>query len=130
VVDVPFGIRGGIPLPGEGAAFDPEAQVLATADGHPRAIAYLSRIPGPALAAIRKNAFYAGLLRAQDPVRGSDPVQIAAARQNARRINIGWVIVWQQTPDMRSYLARTGFRFAYRADGALIYRPASDAAGR
>jgi hypothetical protein len=129
VVDVPFGIRGGIPLPGEGAAFDPEAQVLATADGHPRAIGYLSRIPGPALAAIRKNAFYAGLLRAQGPV-GSDPAQIAAARQNARHINIGWVIVWQQTPELRSYLARTGFRFAYRADGALIYRPAADAAGR
>jgi hypothetical protein len=130
VVDVPFGIRGGIPLPGEGAAFDPEAQVLATADGHPRAIAYLSRIPGPALAAIRKNAFYAGLLRAQEPMLGSDPALIAAARQNARRINIGWVIVWHQTPDIRSYLARTGFRFAYRADGALIYRPAADAAGR
>jgi hypothetical protein len=130
VVDVPFGIRGGIPLPGEGAAFDPEAQVLATADGHPRAIAYLSRIPGPALAAIRKNAFYAGLLGIQDPVHGSDPVQIAAARQSARRINIGWVIVWQQTPGIRSYLARTGFRFAYRADGALIYRPASNTAGR
>jgi len=130
VVDVPFGIRGGIPLPGEGAAFDPEAQVLATADGHPRAIAYLSRIPGPALATIRKNAFYAGLLRAQDQARRSDPVQIAAARQSARRINIGWVIVWQQTPDIRSYLARTGFRFAYRADGALIYRPAADVAGK
>jgi hypothetical protein len=130
VVDVPFGIRGGIPLPGEGAAFDPEAQVLATADGHPRAIAYLSRIPGPALAAIRKNAFYAGLLGVQDRMGGSDPALIAAARQNARRINIGWVIVWHQTPNIRSYLARTGFRFAYQADGALIYRPAADAAGR
>ncbi len=129
VVDVPFGIRGGIPLPGEGAAFDPEAQVLATADGHPRAVAYLSRIPVPALAAIRRNAFYAGLLKAQDR-RGSDPVQIAAARQIARRINIGWVIVWQQTPDIRSYLARTGFRFVHRADGALIYRPVADRARR
>ena len=130
VVDVPFGIRGGIPLPGEGAAFDPEAQVLATADGHPRAVAYLSRIPVPALAAIRKNAFYAGLLRAQDRVPGSDPALIAAARRSARRINIGWVIVWQQTPDIRSYLARTGFRFDYRADGALVYTSAADTAGR
>ncbi len=45
VVDVPFGVRGGVPLPGEGAAFDPESQVLATADGHPRAVGYLSRLP-------------------------------------------------------------------------------------
>ena len=44
-MDVPFGIRGGMPLPGEGGAFDPEAQVLATADGHPRAVGYLSRLP-------------------------------------------------------------------------------------
>ncbi len=43
VVDVPFGVRGGVPLPGEGAAFDPYAQVLSTADGHPRAVGYLSR---------------------------------------------------------------------------------------
>src|SRR5262249_49604886 len=53
VVDVPFGIRGGIS--GEGAGFDPEAQVLATADGHPRAVAYLSRIPPATLAAVRRH---------------------------------------------------------------------------
>ena len=35
VVDVPFGIRGGVPLPGEGAAFDPHAQVLVTAEEEP-----------------------------------------------------------------------------------------------
>ena len=125
VVDVPFGIRGGIPLPGEGSAFDPEAQVLATADGHPRAIAYLARIPGPALTAIRKNAFYAGLLRAQDQIRGSSPAQLAAARLAGRRMNIGWVIVWQQTPDIMRYLAATGFRFDYKADDVLVYRPAT-----
>ena len=138
VVDVPFGIRGGIPLPGEGAAFDPEAQVLATADGHPRAIAYLSRIPGPMLAAIRKNAFYAGLLTAQgQPLRtaesftnyGSYQGLLAAARVNARRLDIGWVLVWHQRPDISRYLARTGFRLDYLADGARVYRPAADSAG-
>jgi hypothetical protein len=69
VVDAPFGIRGGIPLPREGAAFDPESQVLATADGHPRAVAYVSRIPGATLAGIRRNPFYAGLLSAQGSPR-------------------------------------------------------------
>src|SRR6266851_3867945 len=45
VVDVPFGVRGGVPLAWEGGVFNPEAQVLATADGHPRAVGYLSRLP-------------------------------------------------------------------------------------
>lgn len=130
VVDIPFGVRGGVPLAGEGAAFNPEDQVLATADGHPRAIAYLSRLPAPTLAAIRKNAFYMGLLKATDQP-DSYPVTIAAASTNARRLDIGWVIVWQQpSRAVRSYLAGTGFRLDYRADGAFVYRPAADMARR
>ena len=130
VVDIPFGIRGGIPLPGEGSAFNPEDQVLATADGHPRAIAYLSRIPAPTLATIRKNAFYLGLLRLEDAQNVSSPALLNAARLNARRLHIGWVLVWSQSPAVSSYLARTGFRFDYQADGVLVYRPAADMTGR
>jgi len=130
VVDIPFGIRGGIPLPGEGSAFNPEDQVLATADGHPRAIAYLSRIPAPTLAAIRKNAFYLGLLKLEDAQNASSPALLNAARLNARRLHIGWVLVWSQSPAVSSYLARTGFRFDYQADGVLVYRPAADMTGR
>jgi hypothetical protein len=131
VVDAPFGIRGGIPLPREGAAFDPESQVLATADGHPRAVAYVSRIPGGTLAGIRRNPFYAGLLSAQgappdltEQLTGttSYPGLLAAARQAARRVDVGWVVVWQQSPDIRRYLQRTGFRLDYSADGAQVYR--------
>src|SRR5262249_42504688 len=65
VVDVPFGVRGGVPLAREGGAFDPEAQVLATADGHPRAVGYLSRLPESTLMAVRRDPFYARLLSAQ-----------------------------------------------------------------
>jgi hypothetical protein len=130
VVDIPFGIRGGIPLPGEGSAFNPEDQVLATADGHPRAIAYLSRIPAPTLAAIRKNAFYMGLLRLEDGESADTPAQLTAARVNARRLHIGWVLVWNQDSAVQSYLARTGFRFDYKADGVLVYRPAAHTVGR
>jgi hypothetical protein len=131
VVDVPFGVRGGIPLPGEGAAFNPEAQVLATADGHPRAIGYLSRLPPQTLAAIRRNAFYAGLLTAQGGARGvaesltgrsSYPGPLAAARMEARRMDVGFVLVWQRAPDIVRYLVNTGFRFAYQADGVRVYR--------
>jgi hypothetical protein len=132
VVDVPFGVRGGVPLPGEGDAFDPEAEVLATADGHPRAVGYLSRLPEPALTAIRRHAFYAGLLSAQgqsdstaESTTGitSYAALLAAARLDARRMDIGWVIVWRSSHNVLRYLARTGFRLDYRADGAMVYRP-------
>jgi len=131
VVDVPFGVRGGVPLAREGNPFDPEAQVLATADGHPRAVGYLSRLPGPTLMAVRRNPFYAGLLIAQGQPRGlaesvagyhSYPALVAAARAAARRMDVGWVIVWQSSPDVLRYLAVTGFHFAYAADGARVYR--------
>jgi hypothetical protein len=131
VVDVPFGVRGGVPLAREGGRFDPEAQVLATADGHPRAVGYLSRLPEPTLMAVRRNPFYAGLMSAQGQPRGlvesvtgyhSYPALLAAARAAARRMDVGWVIVWQASPDVLRYLANTGFRFAYVADGALVYR--------
>jgi hypothetical protein len=151
VVDVPWGVRGGVPLPGEGARFDPEAQVLATADGHPRAIAYLSRLPSQVTAQLQRNAFYAGLQAAQgrQPVSESEaltgthsyPELIAAARAQARRMDVGWVIVWPSRSawksgyipgsrhNIQSYLAATGFRISYRADGAVVYRPAGAAAG-
>ena len=131
VVDVPFGVRGGVPLAREGDQFDPEAQVLATADGHPRAVGYLSRLPERTLMAVRRNPFYAGLLSAQGQPRGlvesvtgyrSYPALLAAARAAARRIDVGWVIVWQASPEVLRYLANTGFRFVYAADGALVYR--------
>lgn len=112
-------------------AFDPEAQVLATADGHPRAVGYLSRLPEPTLMAVRRNPFYAGLLSAQGQPRGlvesvtgyhSYTALLAAARAEARRMDVGWVIVWQRSPDVLAYMAKTGFRFACAADGAWVYR--------
>jgi hypothetical protein len=131
VVDVPFGVRGGVPLTREGGAFDPEAQVLATADGHARAVGYVSRLSEKTLMAVRRNAFYAGLLSAQGQPRGlvlsvtglhSYKALLAAARTDVRRMDIGWVIVWQRSPDVLAYLAKTGFRFDYAADGAWVYR--------
>ena len=138
VVDVPFGVRGGVPLKGEGAAFDPEAQVLATADGHPRAVGFLSRLPAPTLAGIRRHAFYDGLLTAEGQPRnvsesptgtGTYPALLAAARLDARRMDVGWVLVWPcpdrqcSTSDIIRYLQRTGFQLDYKADGVLVYRP-------
>jgi hypothetical protein len=132
VVDVPFGVRSAVPLPDEGAGFNPEAEMQATADGHPRAIAYISRLPESELAAVRRHPFYADLLTAQqepstlsaDLLMGGkgDSARLIAARLDARRIDIGWAIVWSPAPVILDYLKAVGLRFDYRADGALVYR--------
>ncbi len=56
VVDIPFGLRGGIPV--YGSPFFAKALVMATEDGHPRAIAYTSRAPKYAINAIKAHPFY------------------------------------------------------------------------
>ncbi len=108
--------------------------MLATADGHPRAVGYLSRLPESTLLAVRRNPFYAGLLSAQGQPRGlvesvtgyhTYPALLAAARAEARLMNVGWVLVWQRSPNVLAYLAETGFKFAYSAGGVLVYRPAA-----
>jgi hypothetical protein len=131
VVDVPLGVRSAVPLPDEGAAFNPEAEVQATADGHPRAVAYISRLPGSTLAAVKRHPFYADLLAAQrDPgavyhqllAGQAHPAWLQAARADARRMHVGWAIAWSRTPEILNYLRAVGFRFSYAADGALVYR--------
>jgi hypothetical protein len=131
VVDVPLGVRSAVPLPDEGAGFNFEAEIQATADGHPRAVAYVSRLPESVLAAVRRHPFYAGLLTAQQEpanppgplaARETDPAGLAAARLDARRMNVGWAIVWSPTPAILDYLQAVGLRFDYRAGGALVYR--------
>jgi hypothetical protein len=148
VVDVPYGMRGGIPE--YGGRFAAPALVMATADTNPRAIAYVSRIPASTLDAIMNNAFYTSLIKTQHftfpPVtvpltaaaQQSRPLwarklssytpltaaQVAAGRRRAAQMHIGWVVVWYSNPAIVQYLHQTGFRFAYRADGSSVYRPA------
>ncbi len=148
VVDVPYGMRGGIPE--YGGRFAAPALVMATADTNPRAIAYVSRIPASTLDAIMNNAFYTYLIKTQHftfpPVtvpltaaaQQSRPLwarklssytpltaaQVAAGRRRAAQMHIGWVVVWYSNPAIVQYLHQTGFRFAYRADGSSVYRPA------
>ena len=66
VLDLPFGLRGGIPV--RGVPFFPQALVMATEDGHPRSIAYTSRVPYPTIKAITAHPFYAALIDAQHEV--------------------------------------------------------------
>jgi hypothetical protein len=124
VVDLPFGIRGGLPVIGDG--FSPETMVLPTADGHPLADALISRIPASTLTGIERRPFYAALLRAQGGQVQTTATEFAQARANARQMNIGWVLVWRQQTAVLRVLRLTGFRRAYEADGVLVYRPAHD----
>ena len=132
VVDIPYGVRSAVPLPDEGAGFNPEAQVQATADGHPRAIAYISRLPESEEAAVRRHPFYADLFEAQRSPSAlytllfehssAAAARLAAARQDARRMDVGWAIAWSSSPVILHYLEAVGFRFDYRADGVAVYR--------
>lgn len=147
VVDVPFGLRGGIPE--AGGRFAAPALVLATADGHPRSIAYVSRLPLSTKNGMYRQPFYAHLVHAQHytPPAHQAPLvpgaqlplfdripasytpltaaEIAAGRRSARRLDIGWVLLWYKNPALVQYLSQTGFRFVYRMDGVSVYQPAN-----
>lgn len=122
VVDVPFGLRGGVGLRGE--PFAPESQVLATADGHPLAVANLSRIPPATDAGMHNQPFFADLMAVQSGRYYFTPEHLKDAALNARSINVGWVLLWTPDRHIVHFLRTTGFRFAYRADGVSVYRPA------
>jgi hypothetical protein len=76
VLDLPFGLRGGIPV--DGVPFFPQALVMATEDGHPRSIAYTSRIPDPTIDAINNHPFYAALIDAEHEVPEKCPWRVPA----------------------------------------------------
>jgi 4-amino-4-deoxy-L-arabinose transferase-like glycosyltransferase len=147
VLDLPFGLRGGIPV--DGVPFFPQALVMATADGHPRSVGYSSRVPLPTINAINHHPFYADLILSQhqnppkcpwwagaakakgpcfeppgvypyDPLKVSE-AQLDAAARDAARMHIRWAVVWKRnnsvTDFILPYLRETGFRFAYRTCG-------------
>lgn len=131
VLDIPYGLRGGLPL--YGSRLPNAALLIATADGHPRAISYTAWVPPPTIAAIARHPFYAQLVRVEDGVQLAPQAgpsgtrvcaaQLAAARQDVSRLDIGWALVWQPvSPAVTSYLTATGFRLDYRADGVAVYR--------
>jgi len=129
VVDAPFGLRGGIPL--YGGQFAAESLVMATSDGHPRGVSYTSWVPAATIEGIKDHPFYTVLVSCQSWIRGKPVVvhasaaRLAAARRDARKMGIGWVLVWTKDPVVARYLTDIGFRLDYRADGVAVYRPVS-----
>jgi hypothetical protein len=146
VTDIPFGLRGGIPE--SGVPFFPQALVMATQDGHPRSIAYTSRVPGNTIAAVNAHPFYRDLITVEHQVPRKCPwspqgchkpvgvvpwaylkvttAQLAAARGDATRMGIGWAVVWKSNDSVSSfilpYLRATGFHFSCLEGHKLVYR--------
>jgi hypothetical protein len=83
VVDVPFGLRGGLAPYGRRISY--QALVLATADGHPRAGSYTSWVPASSVAVIARHPFFRRLSAAESG-RGSSGAQLRSARQSAGRL--------------------------------------------
>jgi hypothetical protein len=122
VVDFPFGIRGGPPI--WGPAFAPEAQVIATADGHPLADGLISRVPAATLSGIQSNAFYVGLVACwHTPKEVLHTASFPQAASDAKRMNVDWVIVWPThlPHTIKHYLEATGFKVAYRVRQVVVY---------
>jgi hypothetical protein len=119
VLDVPFGLRGGLPLYGSSIARP--AVLLATADGHPRAISYTSWVPRTTTRWFKKHPFYVDLVAVQNG--GPPTASLAEAQRDVRRMNIGWVLDWGVSQQVTRYLIDTGFVFDYRADQVSVYRP-------
>ena len=121
VVDVPFGLDN---VPSYGREPAAQAILMATVDGHPRAICYTSWVPTRTIAATERHPFYVQLNQAQLGLT-VEPAQIAQVRADLRTLHVGWIVVWLPKPGraLSQYLSATGFRFAYQADGASVYRP-------
>jgi hypothetical protein len=117
VVDVPYGLRGGVGV--TGSQISPQAMLIATRDQHPRAISYTAWVSKAAITGVARHAFYRYLYAAEN---SSDPTarQILLARADLRTLHVGWVVAWrnmwtQRHPLLRwrhvdRYLAATGFR--------------------
>ncbi len=120
VLDVPFGLRGGLPL--YGSAIAKPVFLLATADGHPRAASYTSWVPRATTRWFKEHPFYVELVAVQNGHQ-VPAAALAAARRDVRRMNIGWVLDWSSSQQVTQYLTDTGFVFDYRADLVSVYRP-------
>ena len=123
VVDVPFGLHN---EPSYGLQPTAQAILMATEDGHPRAICYASWVPNKTITGIEHHQFYVQLNNAQLGLTRSR-AESAAARADLRTLDVGWVVVWQpaSNPALTQYLSATGFKYDYSADGASVYRPAN-----
>jgi hypothetical protein len=118
VLDVPFGLRGGLALTGSGIS--ERALLLATSDGHPRSISYTAWVPQPTIEQITDHPFYKYLMKYQGSTAYATVPQLKAAAKDLKTLNIGWAIEWtnlwrlnhpgQRLNKLETYLRWLGFR--------------------
>jgi hypothetical protein len=130
VVDVPFGLGGGLGI--YGGELEPQTLVMATADGHPRSVSATSWVPVPTVKAIAAHPFYRDLVAAEQrrSVVTFTAAQAQAARRDALAMRVGWAVVWRPAGRAVSFLRQTGFTFERRVDKALLFRLAPAAGSR
>jgi hypothetical protein len=121
VLDLPFGLRGG--LPDQGLRIPTRALVVATIDGHPRSISYTSWVPEPTWKALMRHPFYHELERAQLHGTKYTKSQLAAPRKDVLRLDVRWVLIWESVrPAVLDYLEQNGFRYDYQVDGVTVLK--------
>lgn len=129
VLDVPFGLRGGLRLTGSGIA--ERALLLATNDGHRRAESYTAWVPLPTITAITAHPFYKYLMKYQGSTEYATVPQLNAAAKDLTKLHIGWAVEWtnlwrlnhpgQRLNKLETYLRELGFvRFKL---GCLVPSP-------
>jgi hypothetical protein len=126
VLDVPWGLRGGISL--TGSPISERTFLLATEDGHPRAASYTAWVPRPTIYAMEAHPFFKYLLQYQNSTTYPTPYDLSAAAADLKTLNIGWVIEWrnlwrahhseQRLFKLEAYLYDLGFR--YRSQTCLV----------
>ena len=106
VVDFPYGLRGGVGA--TGSDIPPAAMLIATNDGHPRAVSYTSWISKVAIKRIARHAFFRNLYRAErsDILSAAD---VSRARADLKTMHVGWVLMWRNVWTMHKPRWRYGY---------------------
>ena len=104
-----------------------EPMLRATEHGHPIAGGYVSRLDPERVRRLVEQPFYRDLLAlGPEAPLGSPKPDPAGGAEDARRLNVRWVIAW---PDASAptldYLRRAGFVPVHTVDGIRLYRRAS-----
>src|ERR1700722_7997386 len=137
VLDVPWGLRGGLSLTGSGIS--ERAMLLATDNGHPRAASYTAWVPYPTITAIQKHPFFWYLEEYQDATHYASVSQLTKAAADLKTMTIGWAIEWtnlwrtnhpiQRLDKVQSYLRELGFR-RYKLVCLVPSKPGTICGGR
>ena len=119
VVDIRFGLRGGVAL--YGREISPDALVLATADGHPRAVSVTSWVSAPRSPRSGRTCSTAA---SSIPSGASHVIPRRCGRPAGTPCGCGWAgrSCGSGRRSFTRYLRQVGFRYDYGVNGVNVYR--------